>query len=88
MTRVLGILAFLVILTGIIFYAAGWLSWDTSRDRATIEIETREIQEASDRVVEQGKRAVDQAVEAVQSIGTDREAYDADDVDRQENVQP
>jgi hypothetical protein len=73
MTRLLGTLTLVAILAGIVFYASGWISWDRTEDRTTIEIETREIQEATEKAVEEGKRVVEDALEGVRSEEPEQE---------------
>lgn len=63
MREFLGSLAILAIMICAGLYFAGWLTYDQTADRATIEIKTREIQDAADRALEQGEAIIDKAVE-------------------------
>ena len=62
MTRLLsflGTITLLALIAGTILYAAGWLKFDQNSDRTTIEIESREIEDAARSAVEQGKQTLD-----------------------------
>jgi hypothetical protein len=67
MQRVLGTIALLMLIVGLGLYAAGWLSWDNTTERATIEIETGEIKRATEEAVEKGKEFVEESIDSVRS---------------------
>jgi uncharacterized protein HemX len=94
MTRILGAITLLVLIAGLGLYAAGWLSWNKSADRTTIEIETKEIQRATEDAVEKGKQLVEESLDSFRSNETestrtpDAEQSEAVDVEPVEPVEP
>jgi hypothetical protein len=78
MREFVGSLAILAIMICAGLYFAGWLTYDQTADRATIEIKTQEIKDAADRAIEKGEAIIDKATEP------DSEAID-DERDAQED---
>lgn len=62
MKTLLASLALLAIILGIGLYAAGWLTVERDADRATIEIDTGAIDNATDQALEKSKQWIDETV--------------------------
>jgi hypothetical protein len=65
MKEFLATLAIIAIIAGIGFYAAGWLTFDQSDDRTTIELKTNEIKQAADETAETVSKETRQLVDTV-----------------------
>jgi hypothetical protein len=73
MNRLLTLLAILfVVFVGVGLYYR-WITYHKTPDKATIEIQTRQIEQAGERAVESGRELVGKAAESVQrSVQDDR----------------
>jgi len=63
MRNLLATLALLGILIVVGFYAAGWLKYHRNESSATIEIKTRQIENAAERAAEEGKELLEEVIE-------------------------
>ena len=65
MDRFLFILIAVVIVIVAAFAAVGWISFHKSAEKATIEIETKQMQQAGERAVEKSRQLVEEAADSV-----------------------
>lgn len=63
MRNLLATLAILGILAAVGFYAAGWLQYRKTDSSATIELQTRQIEDAAKRSVEEGRELLEDVIE-------------------------
>ena len=83
MREFLGSVAILAIMICAGLYFAGWLTYDQSADRATIEIKTQEIKDAAGKALEQGEAMIDKAADpnsdaTDETHGTDKDRAEPD----------
>jgi hypothetical protein len=65
MDRFLFILIAVVIVIVAAFAAVGWISFHKSAEKATIDIETKQMQQAGERAVEKSRQLVEEAADSV-----------------------
>jgi Flp pilus assembly protein TadB len=65
MDRFLLVLGAIVVVLLAAFAAAGWITFHKTPEKATIEIETREMQQAGERTVEKSRQLVEEAADSV-----------------------
>jgi hypothetical protein len=82
MKQLLAIVAILILVLGVGMYAAGWLRFDREPGRATIEINTEKIEEATEDAAERSRELVNQAADSVeQATDEPAEVQTAEDGD-------
>lgn len=59
MVRTIGTVAVILIFLGVIAYASGWISFQTTGEKATIEMNTGEMKKAADKAMEKGKEFIE-----------------------------
>ena len=65
MQRFLAVVAILLVLLVAGIYAAGWLTFQASDDKATIEIKTGEIKQAAEDAGEKAQKVVEDAAKTI-----------------------
>src|SRR5687768_11087561 len=63
MRNLLATLALLMIVVVVGLYAAGWLQYRTNDSSATIEIQTKNIENAAGRAAEEGRELLEEVIE-------------------------
>ena len=61
MRELLGTIAILAIIAGIVLFANGWLTVNKGPQSTTIEVKTHEIKQATEHAVEQGKEFIEES---------------------------
>jgi apolipoprotein N-acyltransferase len=63
MRSLLAALAVIVILLGVVFYAAGWMTYRKTDSTTTIELKTDKIEQAAEKAAREGRELLDDVLE-------------------------
>jgi hypothetical protein len=73
-------LGLFVIVFALVGYGMGWLHFQRTEQKATIEIETQQIEQAAEDAVDKSKDLVREAGEELQELGSDTTTETRDEV--------
>ncbi len=85
LVKLFGSLFLVLLILGAIFYASGWVQFQSNGDTTTIEMNTGEIKEAADKAIDKSKELIDKAGDKIQQLGDDRSNSDSENLDRFKN---
>ena len=87
MARVLATLAILLVVLVAVGFAVGWITLERSPEKATIDVNTRAIEQAADETIQSSKEAIDEAAKSIEKA-VDSEPNEGDARDDLGNEQP